>query len=164
MATPSRELRLGRFRASITHIVIVRASIAQGSITDGSIAHRCPRAPHRPSQWNQAHSFILLISQCPVSGTDIAQPEMLYTPLLFSAAIHGRRDSSAPFAHAFGLDQKQLALSEPEKRLSTLGIGTAAQHFRTTSCPPGNSLGERLNFAWIALDPPQNSTAHYQRG
>ena len=100
----------------------------------------------------------------PLPGAIIAEPVVLYLSLLLTGTNKRGRGSFARFVQAVGLNQKQLAISEPKKGLSTLGVGTAAQHFRTTSCPPGTRPGERLNFEWLALAPPQNSTAHYQRG
>jgi hypothetical protein len=67
-------------------------------------------------------------------GTVITQPEVLYTPLLLFGANERRNGRFSRFGHAFGLDQKQLAIAEPEKGFAALGIGASAKHILTTSC------------------------------
>jgi hypothetical protein len=69
-----------------------------------------------------------------MSGTVIAQPEVFYTPVLLLGANEGRNCRFSGFGHALGLDQKQLAFAEPQKRLPAFGIGASAKHILTTSC------------------------------
>jgi hypothetical protein len=69
-----------------------------------------------------------------MSSTVIAQPEVFYTPSRLLGANEGRNGRLSGFGLAFGLDQKQLAIAEPQKRFPAFGIGASAKHILTTSC------------------------------
>jgi hypothetical protein len=94
-----------------------------------------------------------------MSGTVIAQPVVLYTPLLLPGANERRRRRFSRFVHAIRLDQKQLAISEPKEGFSTLGIGASAEHIVTASCPTKNSLGEPLDSESLARCMPRRAVA-----
>jgi hypothetical protein len=69
---------------------------------------------------------------------------VLYNAVLFPGTHKRRYRRLARFGHALGLHEEQLALSEPEKRLTTLRIGALAEHLLTTFRSSKNYLGEPL--------------------
>ena len=85
-----------------------------------------------------------------MGGTVVTQPIVLYAPLLLPGANKRRRRRFSRFVQAVGLDQKQLAVSKPEKGLATLRIGASAEHIVTASCPAKNDLGELLDSELLA--------------
>src|ERR1700689_3781231 len=70
---------------------------------------------------------------------------MLNQSLLLPGAHKRRRGGFSRLGYALSLDQKQFAVSEFEKGLATLRIGTPAEHLFTASRSAKNSLGEPLN-------------------
>ena len=73
----------------------------------GSSGH----ADHWLSQRSQCHSAIALINKCPLRGALVAQPVVLYLPLLLPSANEWRNSGLSRFGRTIGFNQKQFALS-----------------------------------------------------
>jgi hypothetical protein len=81
----------------------------------------------------------------PLPGAIIAQPVALYLSLLLTGTNKRGRGSFARFVQAVGLNEKQLAISEPKEGLTTLGVRTLTKHLLTASCSPRKDLGGLLD-------------------
>lgn len=88
----------------------------------------CWHPGHGPTQRSQRDSAIAVVDQRPFQRAVIAQPVVLNFALVLLCTYKRRRWGIPRFGQTVGLNQKQLAFSESEKRFRTLRIGASAQH------------------------------------